>query len=205
MSSKLGGWLVLLGGFIALGGLIALPAAMRGGADRNLLGLGMSVFAMGALTIAVGIYLKAQDVQAAAKPGKPIEVEKRAAVIAATPNLLLSSAKFINSIFVIPVSHLTTTFALASMCPVHAGPLPKRVKPWSPRRARNCAAKVTKFWRPGWVTRDAPDYTFGVLTMSRCVHTMRLRRWNQSDGMRAMNALPLQPPSRPQEIDLVTP
>jgi hypothetical protein len=77
MSSKLGGWLVLLGGVIALGGLIALPAAMRGGADRNLLGVGMSIFAMGTLTMAAGTYLKAQDLQASTRPGKPVETEKK--------------------------------------------------------------------------------------------------------------------------------
>jgi hypothetical protein len=76
MSSKLGGWLVLLGSVIAIGGLIVLPAAARGGSDRNLLGVGMSVFAMGALTIAAGIYLKAQDIQANTKT-KPVEMEKK--------------------------------------------------------------------------------------------------------------------------------
>ena len=35
MSSKTGGWLILLGVFVALGGLIILPAAARNGADRN--------------------------------------------------------------------------------------------------------------------------------------------------------------------------
>jgi hypothetical protein len=77
MSSKLGGWLVLLGGVIALVGLIILPAATRNGSDRNLLGVGMSVFAMGALTIAVGVYAKAKDLQESAKPGKAVEVEKK--------------------------------------------------------------------------------------------------------------------------------
>ena len=73
MSSKVGGWLVLLGVLIALGGLIILPAAARNGADRNLLGAGMSVFAMGALTMAIGIYMKAKDIQSVARPGKPLE------------------------------------------------------------------------------------------------------------------------------------
>lgn len=76
MSSKLGGWLVLLGSLIALGGLLVLPAAMGSGSDRNLLGVGTSIFALGALTIAGGIYLKAQDLQAGAKP-KIVEVEKK--------------------------------------------------------------------------------------------------------------------------------
>ena len=77
MSSKLGGWLVLLGGLIALIGLVVLPAATRNGSDHNLLGVGMSVFAMGALTIAAGIYVKARNLQEDLKPGKPIEVEKK--------------------------------------------------------------------------------------------------------------------------------
>jgi hypothetical protein len=65
-----------MGGLVAVVGLLVLPAAVRGGSDRNLLGVGMSVFAMGALTIAAGIYLKAQDIQAAAKP-KAVEAEKK--------------------------------------------------------------------------------------------------------------------------------
>jgi len=73
MSSKTGGWLILLGVFVALGGLIILPAAARNGADRNLLGAGMSVFAMGVLMIAIGIYFKAKDLQSSGKPGKPLE------------------------------------------------------------------------------------------------------------------------------------
>ena len=79
MSSKMGGWLVLLGVLIALGGLIVLPAAARTGADRNLLGVGMSVFAMGALMISAGIYVKARDLQSNGKPRKPVEeTEKKA-------------------------------------------------------------------------------------------------------------------------------
>ena len=77
MSSKLGGWLVLLGSVVAIGGLLVLPAAARGAADRNLLGVGMSIFAMGALSIAIGVYLKAQDLQAGPKPVKPEETEKK--------------------------------------------------------------------------------------------------------------------------------
>jgi hypothetical protein len=73
MSSKTGGWLILLGVFVALGGLITLPAATRSGADRNLLGAGMSVFAMGVLMIAIGIYFKAKDLPSSGKPGKPLE------------------------------------------------------------------------------------------------------------------------------------
>jgi hypothetical protein len=77
MSTKLGGWLILLGGMFALIGLMILPAAGRNGSDRNLLGVGMSVFAMGALVIATGIYVKAKTLQEDTKPGKPIEAEKR--------------------------------------------------------------------------------------------------------------------------------
>jgi hypothetical protein len=78
MSSKIGGWLVLLGGLFACIGLLILPAATRSGADHNLLGVGMSVFAMGALTIAAGIYAKAKNIEENAKPGKPVvEVEKK--------------------------------------------------------------------------------------------------------------------------------
>ena len=77
MSSKTGGWLILLGVFVALGGLIILPAASRNGADRNLLGAGMSVFAMGVLIIASGVYLKAKEFQSTAGPGKPPEVAEK--------------------------------------------------------------------------------------------------------------------------------
>src|SRR5262245_7773378 len=52
-------WLVAAGVLVMLIGLCFIPAAFGEHGDRNLLGLGASIFSMGALTIASGIYLKA--------------------------------------------------------------------------------------------------------------------------------------------------
>jgi hypothetical protein len=57
--------MIAAGTVAAFAGVCFLPAALGEHGDSNLLGLGASVFGMGALLIAVGVYLKAQALQPA--------------------------------------------------------------------------------------------------------------------------------------------
>jgi len=68
MPSKTGSWIILAGAVLAVAGFCVLPAALGENGDKNLLGLGASIFSLGALTMAAGVYLKA-----------PLVVSKRAA------------------------------------------------------------------------------------------------------------------------------
>jgi hypothetical protein len=68
MTTKTGSWLMAVGAFITFVGLCFLPAAFGPDSDRTLLGAGAVVIAMGLLFIAVGFYLKASALTAAAPP-----------------------------------------------------------------------------------------------------------------------------------------
>jgi hypothetical protein len=69
MSSKTATWLIALGALIVLCGLCLLPAAFGEHGDRNMLGMGSSLFGLGAITVALGIYLKAGALQSARSAG----------------------------------------------------------------------------------------------------------------------------------------
>ena len=81
MQLRTGNWMMALGAMIGVVGLSIMPAGLGpNSADRNLLGLGATIFSMGALSIALGIYLKALSLKAApgnkpaqsVTPGRPI-------------------------------------------------------------------------------------------------------------------------------------
>jgi hypothetical protein len=59
MLSKTGNWMVAAGAVLAFLGLCCLPAAFGEHPDRTMLTLGASVFSLGALMMASGMYLKA--------------------------------------------------------------------------------------------------------------------------------------------------
>lgn len=73
MQSRTGNWMMALGAMIGVVGLSIMPAGLGpNSADRNMLGLGATIFSMGALSIALGIYLKALRLKSV--PGsKPIQ------------------------------------------------------------------------------------------------------------------------------------
>jgi len=54
MPSKTGSWIILAGAVLAVAGFCVLPAALGENGDKNLLGLGASIFSLGALTMAAG-------------------------------------------------------------------------------------------------------------------------------------------------------
>jgi hypothetical protein len=68
MPAKLSSAAILVGSVLVLIGLCILPAALQNRTDPSFLGLGETIFSLGTLTIASGIYLKARLVQSAAKP-----------------------------------------------------------------------------------------------------------------------------------------
>lgn len=57
---KASGWLIVVGCLLMLIGLTFLPAALGQHPDEGILGLGICMFALGALIAAGGIYLKAR-------------------------------------------------------------------------------------------------------------------------------------------------
>lgn len=63
MPSRTGNWMVAVGALLGFAGLCVLPAAMGNRADSGLLGLGASIFALGMLIVAGGMYLKAVAMQ----------------------------------------------------------------------------------------------------------------------------------------------
>jgi hypothetical protein len=64
MQAKTGNWMVGAGAVIAVLGLLLLPSALlENSGDRNLLGIGMTVFAIGVLSVSSGIYLKALNLK----------------------------------------------------------------------------------------------------------------------------------------------
>ncbi len=69
---KTSGWLVIAGCFLMVLGICFLPAAFGEHSDPSVLGAGLCIFALGALTSAAGIYLKARALQnLAASAPKP--------------------------------------------------------------------------------------------------------------------------------------
>jgi hypothetical protein len=64
MQSKAGNWMMALGAIIAVIGLVVIPAGLgQDSADRNLLGVGATIFSLGAFTAAMGLYIKAKALQ----------------------------------------------------------------------------------------------------------------------------------------------
>src|SRR3954452_19787722 len=73
MPSRTSNWMLALGAAIALVGLCIMPAALvKDSTDSNLLGLGATLFSIGTMFAALGIYLKARALQDASKP-KPTD------------------------------------------------------------------------------------------------------------------------------------
>ena len=64
MQSKTGNLMMALGAIIAVIGLVVIPAGLGGdSADRNLLGVGATIFSLGAFVGAMGLYIKAKALQ----------------------------------------------------------------------------------------------------------------------------------------------
>src|SRR5919198_176186 len=63
MPSKLANWIIAAGVLIMFLGLCTLPAAFGEHAETNVLGITGSLFAMGALFAASGVYLKTRALQ----------------------------------------------------------------------------------------------------------------------------------------------
>jgi hypothetical protein len=60
MTARVGNWLIAIGAITIIVGLCCLPAALGEHRDPSLMGLGTSIFGMGALFVAGGLYFKAQ-------------------------------------------------------------------------------------------------------------------------------------------------
>jgi hypothetical protein len=76
MGQKVSGGAIVLGSLMMFLGLCFLPAALGSKPEPAILGAGTSLFAMGALLIASGIYLKAQVLRASG-PVEPKAPAKR--------------------------------------------------------------------------------------------------------------------------------
>jgi hypothetical protein len=63
MSSRAGTWMIAVGALGGFAGLCVLPAALGEHGESNLLGVGLSLFSLGVLAAATGMYLKAQALQ----------------------------------------------------------------------------------------------------------------------------------------------
>jgi hypothetical protein len=68
MSSRIGSWIIGLGGIVLFAGLCVLPSAFGQTPDPTLLPVGACLFSLGAVAIAAGIYMKARALQAS-NPG----------------------------------------------------------------------------------------------------------------------------------------
>ena len=75
MTSRSGSWMIGFGTAVAFLGVCFLPAAFGPHPDGNVLGMGASIFSLGALTIAGGVYVKAQVVKSSA--GAPVEIQRK--------------------------------------------------------------------------------------------------------------------------------
>lgn len=65
MTSRLGNWAIAFGAILSFTGLCVLPGAFGKSPSPELLSFGACLFSMGAVTMAVGIYVKASVVKAA--------------------------------------------------------------------------------------------------------------------------------------------
>jgi hypothetical protein len=65
---KASGWAIVGGCFLMVVGLCFLPAAFGEHPDASILGLGICLFAFGALIAATGTYLKARALQSGTSP-----------------------------------------------------------------------------------------------------------------------------------------
>ena len=74
---KTSGWVTIAGCFLMLLGLCFLPAALGSHPDEAILGAGVSIFCLGALTSAGGIYLKARALQLGAAAPRVTPTPKR--------------------------------------------------------------------------------------------------------------------------------
>jgi hypothetical protein len=63
--------MIAAGALGVLMGLACLPSAMGNNPDQGLLGLGVTLFSFGALTVAAGIYVKAKALQGQAASEPP--------------------------------------------------------------------------------------------------------------------------------------
>jgi hypothetical protein len=64
--SQASGWVITAGCFLMLLGAGFVPAAFKEQSDTTILGVGICLFAFGALTSAAGLYLKARALQSSA-------------------------------------------------------------------------------------------------------------------------------------------
>ncbi len=76
MTARAGNWLIGVGAITAFLGLCCLPAALREHGDSTLLALGASIFAIGGLLCAAGIYVKARMLQSSG-PSAEAEPKRR--------------------------------------------------------------------------------------------------------------------------------
>jgi hypothetical protein len=63
MSSRIGTWIIGLGAVVLFAGLCVLPSAFGQTPDASLLPVGACLFSLGAVSIAIGIYIKARSIQ----------------------------------------------------------------------------------------------------------------------------------------------
>jgi hypothetical protein len=68
MPSRLGNWAIGFGLIVSAAGLCILPAAFGKTPSPDLLAMGASLFSMGAMIIAGGIYIKARSMQTSDPP-----------------------------------------------------------------------------------------------------------------------------------------
>jgi hypothetical protein len=71
MSSKTAAWIIAAGALMMFIGLCLLPGALGGHPDADMLELGACQFSLGALVVAVGIYVKARVLKFSIDSGEP--------------------------------------------------------------------------------------------------------------------------------------
>jgi len=64
MQSKTGNWMLAIGAVVVVIGLSVMPAGLgQNSPDKNLVGVGAAIFAMGVLFAAMGVYFKSKALQ----------------------------------------------------------------------------------------------------------------------------------------------